>query len=1177
MIQLLYRVKRLCHHWASAVFAPVLILGLILLFSNARLNAQELGGLTGTVADPTGAGIPGAHVTFREEATGVLTQVGTTSSGTYTATLNPGRYRLTVEAPGFQKYVQTGVVIEIGVTPTVNIQLTVGASSQTVHVASNAIALNTTQPQLGTMLTPKEVSDLPIEINNSIRQISSFATLAPGVSAGTGANPYNLQIDGGAVAGATHLAGVYFNGIPMPVVVQGFQTDLSPPYEMVNEFRVLRSTFSARYGLAEGAVSFNTRSGTNHLHGDGFYIDRNSVFDSVGFFPTAFNSSGKPIAPPDQESNFGGTVGGPVVLPKLYNGKNRTFFLGSVDLYYKTNAETKIGTVPTPAMKTGDFSHFVNAAGQQIPIYDPTTGKPFPGNIIPATRINPLSKSLLPLIPNPNSAGTVFGLENNETPAIPSEPLDTLAWGLTLDHKISPSQNVRFAWWRHNHSYVFPASAPIVPATNELTSVKRGVDTGDAYLFNYAKTVTPNLVATAGLAVETVYGNINNNDQNVNFSAVQNGTTFPGVSFDGQNVPTGYGVPGGYIQSLSKMLGYNAVNNWLWTRGRHTVNIGGEYRDNYELELDATAAGGAFNFSQEQTSTPNSSDPNFKTYGSSFASFLLGEAGSANRTSKNSVYDTTRDVSSYVMDNIKINPKLTVNAGLRWDIMIPYTVSHNQNVFINEAALNPGAANLPGAATMFGHCLGCAGYDRAAIHWGDFGPHLGFAYSLTDKTVIQGGAYITYLPGGAYDGETGGTNNSNGAFVNMSSLLTGEFKRNPTNSNVPGYGNWATQSMPSPAATPFNPSMGNGLDIYYFNPNTAGEAPYYQAWNLNLQRQLPWDMFLSVAYVGNRVIHLPSGMNPVNQPDPSILQYGSLLTQKINSPAAKKAGFTSPYPAFASEFGPGATVFQALKPFAQYGFVNQDFDMSGTSFYNAMQAQAEKRFSNGLSYLANLTLPSLYTNVNTSGKLNAPLNKYNQAPEYVQRAERYSVKIAATYLLPIGVGQKWFNSGVPAKVFGGWEMTFIGRYKDSAPLEVTQTGSGLNGFNRPNVVPGVKMGSRGYNLVKDYFIGKLPAPPVMFTTNAFANTGSQFVLGNAARSYSPLRGPAYQQEDIGIMKLFHIKDNVLATVRMDYFNAFNRHIFNGPITDISSPNFGKVISENGGGNRQGQISARVRF
>jgi len=412
----------------------------------------------------------------------------------------------------------------------------------------------------------------------------------------------------------------------------------------------------------------------------------------------------------------------------------------------------------------------------------------------------------------------------------------------------------------------------------------------------------------------------------------------------------------------------------------------------------------------------------------------------------------------------------------------------------------------------------------------------------------------------------------------VSNLFTGEFRRESTKSNVPGYGNWATQSMLSPPATPFSPSMGNGLDIYYFNPKTNGESPYYQAWNLNLQRQLPWDMFLSVAYLGNRTIHLLSGMNPISQPDPSILQYGSLLTQNINSPAAKTAGIKDPYPAFASEFGPGATVFQALKPFAQYGFVNQDFDMSHTTFYNAMQAQGEKRFSNGLSYLASLNLPTLYTNVITAkGVSTAPLNKYNQKAEYVETSKRYSVKIATTYVLPIGVKQKWLNSGKLAEVFGGWQVGGIFVYNDSGPLGVTQTGSGLNGFDRPNVVPGVKMGSGDYNRVKDYFLGKLAAPPKMFTTNAFANTGSQFVLGNTKRNYSGLRGPSYQNEDIGAMKLFHVKDNVLITLRMEYFNAFNRHIFNGPITDISSPNFGEVVSTNGGGNRQGQISARIRF
>ena len=371
---------------------PVLIFCLAVLLSSARLNAQALGGLTGTVTDPAGAAIPGAHVTFGNGATGVVTEAMTTSSGTYVATLNPGDYSITVEAPGFEKFVETHVTVEIGVTPTIDIQLVVGASSGTVNVVANAIALNTTQPQLSTTISPREFNDLPLEINNTIRLISSFAQLAPGVQPG----PYNgTTIEGGS-ANQINADGTYFNGVSLDAVSAAAS---APPYEMVNEFSVLRSAFSAKYGLSQGAVSYGMQSGTNRLHGDGFYIDRNSVFDSVGFFPTAFNSSGQPIAPPDQESDFGGTVGGPVVLPKLYNGKDRTFFLASVDLFSKTLAETAIGTVPTAAMKTGDFSHFVNAAGQQIPIYDPTTGKPFPGNIIPATRINPLSKSTGAVMP----------------------------------------------------------------------------------------------------------------------------------------------------------------------------------------------------------------------------------------------------------------------------------------------------------------------------------------------------------------------------------------------------------------------------------------------------------------------------------------------------------------------------------------------------------------------------------------------------------------------------------------------------------------------------------------------------------------------------------------------------------------------------------------------------------
>lgn len=859
------------------------------------------------------------------------------------------------------------------------------------------------------------------------------------------------------------------------------------------------------------------------------------------------------------------------MLPKLYDGRNRTFFLVCVDLYSKDQAATAIGTVPTPAMKTGDFSHFLNSAGKLIPIYDPTTGKQFPGNIIPQDRIDPLTKTILPLIPDPNSTGTVFGQVSNMNPVIQLEPLITHAWGVTLNHALTLSQNISFTWWRNFFSTVLLEGPPIVPATSELSSIQPGMDLSNVWLFNYEKTLTPKLVMTAGVAVEQKTQGYDNNQKNVQFPEVLTGTTFPEITFDGQNAPSGYGMQtNSLIHYAVDNVGYNLFNNWLWTKGRHTFNIGGEFHHYYQ-STQSDYSGGHFSFSQEQTSTPNSSDSNFKTYGSSFASFLLGDVSSASRTTATSAAYNTVDLSPYIQDDVKVNQRLTVNVGLRWDIMVPYVLSQNQNVFLDQTVPNPAAANLPGAATQYRNCTNCAGYNRVPIHWKNIGPHVGFAYSLNNKTVIQGGYYITYLGyGGAY-----GQGEGLSAPIAMSQLLSGAYQQNATGSNVAGYGNWSTgpnSPLPNPVPTPFSPSLGTGLTINYINPKTSGQAPHYQAWSTNLQRQLPWGMFVSVAYTGNRVTHLSGySINPISQPDPSVLQYGSLLTANINSPAAQAAGFKSPYPAFATQFGGGATVLQTLKPFPQYSSVSQPFDMAGTTFYNALQIQAEKRASNGLSYLTSLTLPSLFDNLAT------PLNKYNPVPEYVQDSDSYEIKLATTYSLPIGVGQRWLNSGIAAKVFGGWKVVGILTYNNAGPIQVTEDGQGPNGKNRPNIVPGVKMSSGGYNQVRDYFVGKLSTPPLVFTTNAFANTGSQFVLGNAKRTYSSLRGPFYPAENLSAQKLFNIKDNVQFSVHMDYFNAFNRHQWAYPNTDISSPGFGEVLSKAGGGNRQGQISARIRF
>ena len=225
--------------------------------------------------------------------------------------------------------------------------------------------------------------------------------------------------------------GVEFNGVPVAFVQnQGAQTYINPPYEAVSEFRLDNSTFDAQYGLGQGAVTFNMASGTNQLHGDVFEILRNQLFDSTGFFPTRFDAKGKPLPPINHENNYGFTLGGPVTIPKLYNGKNRTFFHFSSDWFRQNIAQTAFGTVPTPAMKAGDFSDFVDANGNQIPIYDPTTGKQFPGNIIPQSRFSSVAKALLPLMSGSRPSWHEFRLTEQQGPGRPFAPCSTGIVGL---------------------------------------------------------------------------------------------------------------------------------------------------------------------------------------------------------------------------------------------------------------------------------------------------------------------------------------------------------------------------------------------------------------------------------------------------------------------------------------------------------------------------------------------------------------------------------------------------------------------------------------------------------------------------------------------------------------------------------------------------------------------------
>lgn len=1142
------------------------------------INAQTAAGLTGSVTDPSGAAIASVRVTFRNEATGVVSQYATTSNGVYNASLAVGTYQITVEAPGFEKFEASHVVVEIGATPTFNIRLKVGASDVTVRVSSQgALELNTTTPQLDSMLPTQEVTDLPILINGYMRQITSFATLAPGVRSG----PYgSVTVEGGA-SGQINSAGNYFNGLQIDTASD---INSDPPYEMVDQFRVIRNTFSARFGMVQGAVDYNMRTGTNQLHGDGFLIDRNSFFDSDGFFPV-YNSAGKPIPPKDIQTDWGGTIGGPVVLPHIYNGHNRTFFLASIDLFNWNQGEATFGSVPTQAQVGGDFSHFVDSNGNLIPIYDPQTGQQFMGcngnqpNVICPTRFDPLSASLLKYIPAPNATGTNFGLQNNEAPAINSISIQNRAWGVTLNHQLSPTQNIAFTWWR-NHYYTpqleETSSVAIVPANNPLSGVEDLTDNANIWLANYSKTIGSNLVVTAGLSAQQKWQNNVNANQNVNFAGVTGGTTMPHISFGGQEAPTGWGnFNSDIVHYYVDNVGWNLFNNWTWNKGRHTLNFGGEFH-HYYADILNNYSGGQFSFSSNETSIPDTTNANFSKWGSGFASFLLGLPDSAARSASTTTALNTEAFAAYLQDDYKITSKLTLNLGLRYDLMMPYTLAQNNNVFLAASTPNPAAGNLPGAATQYGNCNGCAGYNQIAIHNLYFGPRVGFAYSINRNTVLQAGYYLTAL---GYGGAYGQGEGAYGGPTNMASLLGGSYTLNSTGGTASAYGQWSNPAtgtpnpVPSVSPTPFSPGLGVAQTIYYLDYQKNGEAPLLQMWSLSVQHQLPWHTMLTVDYTANRVTHMSGyNLNPISQPNPSVLQYGALLTDNINSTAAKAAGFTAPYANFATQFGGGATVYQSLKPFPQYSNVARTWDQSATTYFSAFQVQADKHLSNNLNFLANAELPRLYDNFSTAE------NKYNQRAEWAEDSTgSIETKFAGTYELPFGPGQRWLNAGATGRYVGGWQIAAILEYNNSQPLAITQSGeSFINGVNRPNINPYVAMWSGGYGNIPRYFEGKGSAP-LLFSTNAWSNTGSQYVLGNAKRAYNQVRGPWYPVEDLSAKKMFHVTEGSWFTLRMDYFNAFNRTQPPFPTTNINASNFGQVTTKFSGGNRQGQAQVTFNF
>lgn len=1238
----------------------LLVLGLSFLFCASTIWAQSnRATITGTVTDPSGAVIAGATLTATNSATGLSTKTTSSSSGNFTIPLlQVGTYEVTAEQTGFKKFIAPQVLLEVGQTVSVDIHMQVGAVTQTVEVTGAAAPVQRDTSDRGTIVSSRDVLELPIVGVGEQRNPGYFMILAPGVTGrgvsysgsprmlnttvnGSQSASNEFQVDGALIGSAAEWAGDFRN-IPFP-------------QDAVGEYKVMTLNPPAEYGrTGQGITSFTIKSGTNQFHGSAYEFIRNCAgkgnfcLDSRGFF------AGAP--PVNKQNEFGATVGGPI-------RKDKTFFFGWYQGFrLRKQASNSLDTVPTQAMRGGDLSNILvtsntvgtDALGRPVyqgEIYDPATertvaagaadtvtgltnttassaiirdgfgfnpvsGAPIAGaaNVIPSGRISPVAAKIFSYFPNPSLPGQQFGYTLNWLTAYKSIN-NVNSWGTKIDHAISESHRIsgEFMWLKNptvtGGRYPDPIGEGGISTTQQ-----------DVARFSHDWFIRPNLVnhwvagynrwqggsiSSAGTGWPAKLG----------WSGVPQtgpGSVFPGLNIGGLGNTYGNGGQGVDATNV-----FTFDESLTWTKSKHTIKAGFGYVKMQQNDAGFGRQSGYLSFNAGSTSLPgpwyvDGCSPGGPCPGMGAASFLLGLGSYAEAD----VYaagnaDRMGQYSGYVQDDFKATSKLTLNIGLRYDLLLPTVAAHNQMSWMDPTVVNPDLG-IKGAMVF------ASPSRRSPISaWTKgFGPRAGLAYAFNDKTVLRMGYGILYTLGG-------GQRSTRGSMVQgfNSQNLIGEDASSGYVGLLPSFdlnAGWPASRFPAP---PFiSPSYGLGGSPHPIFPGD-GRPPMIQNWTIGIQRQLPGQILFDVAYVGTQGTHLVSRLSPTNETPTSYLfdptiggtsRASSLLFQGIGVPAVQAisvvqampvdpaTGDHSPYPGFEAQYGGSATLGQALRPFPQYtreaNFQMRDFaEGVGVSTYNALQVQARKQFSQGLTFLISYTWSKTLTDAESIFNEFSGFTQdyYNNKAEKALSINDYpqNLVVSYEYQLPFGPGKRFMNVGGPAgKVVGGWSIAGIQQYQSGRP-QMVYTGSnpydpyfGPNSFiMRPNVVPGVPQKSQA--ILSGNFD---PNRDSLLNPNAWTDP-TWGTLGNAPRSNGGIRLPGYLNEDITFLKRTNITERFALEFRADFLNIFNRtvlgpdqggdqydSILQGNALDWGAGSFGHLTSQ-GNYPREIQFGLKMTF
>jgi outer membrane receptor protein involved in Fe transport len=1119
--------------------------------------AAQNASITGRVVDASGALVPGARVAATSAASGVETATETNDEGYYNIpSLLPGTYDVTAAKAGFQTLRQTGLVLAVQQVARVDLTLRVGQLSEAIEVRAEGVVLESETATLGQVVQSKQITELPLLGRNTY----ALAMLVPGVRPSGGVN--NVVVDqistvsysiNGQRANANEFL---LDGAPNSAASQN-QPVINANPDMVQEFKVETNGYSAEFGRAAGGVfSVVTRSGSNSPHFTLYEFFRNDKLNANDFFA---NSTGK-SKPPFKFNQFGGTFGGPVFIPKLYDGRNRTFFFFSTEIVRFVQGITFTGTVPRPEQLAGDFSNLRNAAGNPITIYDPLSTEPnpaggfrrtpFPGNRIPANRIDPIAAKLIPFFPAPNTAGNPLTGVNNYA-RTDGNRVNKNTVSYRGDHHFN-ANNRLFARYSADDSPFTRAAPygrdnPASPGTGAQIFGRRNTVVEDTHIFGPTFLMTLRYSYTRLSNFREPFSNgfdLTTLGFPQSFAAQVEPRAFPNIGITGFSVDASIPniVVGGALGATDIIvLGddtHAAQALFSKTVSSHSLRFGGEHRAIRFNNRQGGANSPVFSFNPAFTQGPNPAQSSAAA-GFGLASFLLGMPASGSVSPPAAVAQLSRYYAVFFQDNWKITNRLTLNAGLRWEYESPRTDRFDQLTnfdFRRTPPLNAPDLDLRGTLAF----VNTEGLPRLSADpdRNNFSPRVGVAWTVTPKTVVRAGAGLFYasLTGVG----TGSAGFGISGFQTNTSMLTSLDGFTPFHTLSDPYPN----GLNRPTGSSLGPATLLGQPVMFFN--RGNRLPYSGQWNLNIQRELAGSVVFEVGYMGTRGNRL-SNTREYNQLPVSALSMGDALRQQVTNPFFGQI-----------EVGPLSqrTVARAqlLRPYPHFQAVQSQNENWASSSYHALSAKFEKRYSRGLTVLGAYTFSKMmdygtgpFAGEDLGGGNSAFQDWNNLAAEWSPSTldQTHRLTVASVYELPFLREQK----GFAGKLFGGWEISGIVSLFGGGPLGITSAVNNTfsqGGGQRPNWT--------GQSAKLDD-----PRPERWFDTSQFSNPPA-YTFGSSPRTFNGLRSDGTRQLDLSLLKTTNLTEQLRLQFRAESFNVTNTVRFAPPSISFGNPQFGVVSS-----------------